>query len=443
MQKAFEMVSAPALNLALVGCGTVGSGVVRILQTHPQLLALRAGRPLNLRRVVVRDLKRSRPVSLEGLEVSDDVSTILNDPSIQVVIQVVGGINPAREYMTSFLNAGKDVITANKALLHAHGDELFQLAEKKGRTICFEAAVGGGIPVISAITQALTGNQILSIEAILNGTSNFILSKMLDGKQPYEEVLAQAQALGYAEADPAIDVDGTDAAQKLSILTQLAFGTRVTLEQIVRQGIQNLELMDLQVAAELGYRVKLLATSRISRGRLEVSVQPTLIRADRPVAQTSGADNIVAIEGDAVGLIRLSGAGAGQMPTASAVVADLVDYASGRAGITFQSLLRLRSREPLAIQPPEDLSRRYYLRYMVADRPHVLADIADVLGRHNISISSVRQDETPDDVDDREGVARLVIMTHRTTEGRLKAAGEEIDRLESVRGLSIRLPMGD
>jgi homoserine dehydrogenase len=437
------MVSTSGLNVALVGCGTVGSGVVKILQTQAERLTLRAGRPLHLRRIVVRDLKKQRDVSLAGCEVCDDVATVVNDPSIDVVIQVVGGIDPARQFVTQFLNAGKDVITANKALLHAHGGELFDLAQKNGRTICFEAAVGGGIPVVAAMTQALTGNRILSIEAILNGTSNFILSRMLDDRQPYEAILAQAQALGYAEADPTMDVDGTDAAQKLAILTQLAFGTRVTLDQVVRQGIQQLELLDLQVASELGYRVKLLATSRLSGDRLEVSVQPTLIRSDRPIAQTNGADNIVAIEGDAVGRLRLSGAGAGQMPTASAVIADLVDYATGRAALTFQSLLRLRNQQPLTLQPPEDLSRRYYLRYTVSDRPHVLADIADILGRNKISISSVRQDETPDDVEGGEAIARLVIMTHRTTEGRLRSAGEEIDRLESVRGPSIRLPMAD
>jgi homoserine dehydrogenase len=340
------------------------------------------------------------------------------------------------------LQAGKDVITANKALLYAHGSELFALAHQLGRTICFEAAVAGGIPIISAVNTALTANRIVSIEAILNGTSNFILSRMLDRRQSYEDVLTEAQARGYAEADPAMDVDGTDAAQKLSILTQLAYGTTVPLRDIVRQGIQHIELLDLLVASELGYRVKLLATSRISKGRLELSVQPTLVRNDRPVALTSGADNIVSIEGDAVGLMRFSGAGAGQMPTASAVLADVIDYATGRAAITFQSLQRLQEREPIPLQPQEELSRRYYMRFTVADRPHVLADIADILGRNEISISSVRQDETAD-VDDESGVARLVIMTHRTTEGRLREADAAIAALSSLRGSRIRMPIAD
>ncbi len=436
------MSNNPDLNIALVGCGTVGSGVVKIIQSSSELLTQRTGRSISLRRVVVRDVNKRRDVALGNVPVSDDIQTVINDPEIHAVIHVVGGINPARADVSSLLLAGKDVITANKALLYAHGAELFAMAEKLNRTICFEAAVAGGIPIISAVTTALTANRIVSIEAILNGTSNFILTRMLDRRQTYEDVLTEAQARGYAEADPAMDVDGTDAAQKLSILTQLAYGTAVPLEAIVRQGIQHIELLDLLVAAELGYRVKLLATSRLSRNRLEISVQPTLVKADRPVALTNGADNIISIEGDAVGLMKFSGAGAGQMPTASAVMADVIDYATGRAAITFQSLQRMQNREPVALQPQEELSRRYYLRFTVADRPHVLADIADILGRNEISISSVRQDETAD-VDDQSGVARLVIMTHRTTEGRLRAADAAIASLASLRGKRIRMPIAD
>ncbi len=436
------MTQSPELNIALVGCGTVGTGVVKILQSSGDSLRRRTGRSMQLRRVIVRDTSKQREVDLGGIPVSDDIQTVIDDPKIDVVIHVVGGISPAYEDVTRLLQSGKDVITANKALLYAHGAELFALAGKLQRTICFEAAVAGGIPIISAVNTALTGNRIVSIEAILNGTSNFILTRMLDRRETYDAVLAEAQARGYAEADPAMDVDGTDAAQKLSILTQLAYGTRVPLEDIVRQGIQQIELLDLLVAAELGYRVKLLATSRLAKSRLEVSVQPTLVRANRAIGMTSGADNIISIEGDAVGLIRLSGAGAGQMPTASAVMADVVDYATGRAAITFQSILRLQDQKPIQLQPQEELSRRYYLRFTVADQPHVLADIADILGRNEISISSVRQDET-DDIDDESGVARLVIMTHRTTEGRLRSADSEIAALSSIRGDRIRMPIAD
>lgn len=430
------------LNIGLVGCGTVGSGVVRILSASADLLNQRAGRAIRIQRIVVRDLSKPRDPDIAGIPVSDDFRTILDDPEIQAVVHVVGGIEPPRSQVMDLLKSGRDVITANKALLYTHGAELFQLARDLGRTICFEAAVAGGIPIISAVNTALTANQIVSIEGILNGTSNFILTRMFERRQPYDDVLAEAQARGYAEADPSMDVDGTDAAQKLSILTQLAFGTRVPLDAIVRQGIQSIELLDLLAAAELGYRVKLLAASRMARGRLEISVQPTLVRSDRPAAMTSGADNLVSIEGDAVGVIRLSGAGAGKMPTASAVVADLIDYATGRAAITFQSLMRMQARAAVPLQPQEELSRRYYLRYTVADRPHVLADIADILGRHEISISSVRQDET-EDVDDESGIARLVIITHRTTEGRLRTADAEIATLDSLRGARIRMPISD
>lgn len=436
------MSQTSELKIALVGCGTVGSGVVRILQSSGDQLTSRAGRRLVLKHVVVKNPDRQRDVSLDNYTVSSTIDSVVNDPDIQVAIHVVGGIQPALNDVTRLLKAGKDVITANKALLYAHGEELFALAGELNRTICFEAAVAGGIPIISAVNTALTANDILSIEGILNGTSNFILSRMYDRRQTYEEVLREAQARGYAEADPAMDVDGTDAAQKLSILTRLAFGTRVPLDAIVRQGIQHIELLDLIVAAELGYRIKLLATSRLSKGRLEVSVQPTLVRADRPVALTSGADNIISIEGSALGMLRLAGAGAGQMPTASAVVADIIDYATGRAALTFRSLLRMQQREPISMQPQEELSRRYYLRFTVADRPHVLADIADVLGRNAISISSVRQDET-EDMADGTGVARLVIMTHRTTEGRLRAADAEVASLNSLRGARIRMPIAD
>ena len=391
---------------------------------------------------MVKNVAKQRDVDFGGIPVSNDIRTVTDDPDIHLAIYVVGGISWAREDVTRLLQSGKDVITANKALLYAHGAELFALAGTMNRTICFEAAVAGGIPIISAVNTALTANRILSIEAILNGTSNFILTRMLDRREPYDAVLAEAQARGYAEADPAMDVDGTDAAQKLSILTQLAYGTRVPLEDIVRQGIQQIELLDLLVAAELGYRVKLLATSRLAKERLEVSVQPTLVRADRAIGMTSGADNIVSIEGDAAGLLRFSGAGAGQMPTASAVMADVIDYATGRAAITFQSILRLQGQKPIPLQPQEELSRRYYLRFTVADQPHVLADIADILGRNEISISSVRQDETAD-IEDESGVARLVIMTHRTTEGRLRNADREIAELSSIRGDRIRMPIAD
>ena len=437
------MSSEEPLNIALIGFGTVGTGVARILTTQGENIKTRAGRPIRIKHVVVRDTSRQREFLPDDAAVSDSVDAVVSDPDVHLAVQLIGGVNPAFDFMTRLLNAGKDIVTANKALIYEHGQDLFRLAADQGRTIGFEAAVAGGIPIIGAVTQSLTGNQVQAIEAILNGTSNFILTQMLDHRQSYDDVLKEAQQLGYAEADPAMDVDGTDAAQKLSILTWLAYGTPVRLEDFVRQGIENLQLLDLQVASELGYKIKLLAISRLKDDHLEVSVQPTLIRKDRTIAQTDGADNIAAVWGDSVGKTTFSGAGAGQLPTASAVVADIIDHAVGRAAVTFQSVLRSVKSQPVQLQPQDELSRRYYLRFTVDDKPHVLADIADVLGRNKISISSVRQDETPEDDENGNGLARLVIMTHRTTEGCLRAANEEFSQLSCVRGTSIRLPVAD
>lgn len=436
------MPDSPPFNIGLVGCGTVGSGVVRILQSSPDLIAAQAGKPIQLKHIVVRRPELHRTVDLSSIPISAELQPLLTNPEIDTVVHVVGGIEPARSQILSLLHAGKNIVTANKALLYEHGDELFNAAKQAQRTISFEAAVAGGIPIISTVNTALTGNRILSIEAILNGTSNFILSRMLDEQQTYEAVLLEAQHRGYAESDPAMDVDGLDAAQKLAILVRLAFGTQIKIEDIVLQGIRHIELLDLVVAADLGYRIKLLAAARIANGRLEASVQPTLVRRGRSIAMTNGADNFIAIEGDALGVLRLAGAGAGQLPTASAVLADLIDCASGRAALNFHAMLRLRNRPPLQLQPRDELTRRHYLRFTVADRPRVLADITHILGKHGISISSVRQDET-EDVDDESGVARLVIITHRAAEGRLQAADDEIQSLNCLRGPRIRMPIAE
>lgn len=428
------------LNIALIGFGTVGTGVARILQElHGQLDNV-AGRELHLSHIVVRDLTRTREFVPMGVPVTDRIEDVLEDDSIDVAIQLIGGIDPAFDYATRLLQSGKDLITANKALIWAHGDELFDIAAAAGRTICFEAAVAGGIPVINALTTALTGNRIDAIEGILNGTSNFILTQMLSDNQTYDQALQLAQELGYAEADPTLDVDGTDAAQKLTILNRLAFGTDIPANQMICRGIEHLMLSDLESAAALGYRIKLLAMARLNQGQLEASVQPTLIPSGRALAQTDGADNIVTLTGSALGRLRLAGAGAGQMPTASAVMADLIDYASGRAATTFAALLRCRSRQPVTILPQEEPEHRYYLRCTVDDRPHVLADVTDILGRHGVSISSLLQEETTTS-DSPDNTARLVIMTHIVSEGRMRAADQELDALECVRGPSLRLPV--
>lgn len=436
----------PPLNVALVGMGTVGTGVAKILQDHPDRVARRAGRPVRIRRAVVHDSSKPRDVRLGDGVLTGDLQAVLKDDEIDLAVQLIGGIEPAREIMLALLDSGKDVVTANKALLCEHGEELFGRARELGRCIAFEAAVAGGIPIIATLGQAMTANQVTAIEAILNGTSNFILTEMLAHDESYEDALREAQERGYAEADPAMDVDGTDAAQKLVILTQLAFGTKVPLADFPRQGIEELELADLQYASELGYVVKLLAVAKLADGQIEMHVQPTLVHHDWPLAKIEGPDNIIAAEGDAVGRTWYAGPGAGQMPTASAVVADIVDMATGRTAATFPRLDLWQEQPPLPVQPAEEMRRRYYLRFNVEDRPHVMADITDILGRQGISIASIIQHEAPevDDSGDEEvPIVPLVIMTHRTTEGKMRAADREFEALSSMRSACVRMPVAD
>jgi len=430
------------LRVALLGLGNVGTGVAKILLHQADRVARRAGRPIELRKVVVRDLRKPRTIDLPPGLLTDDYQAVIQDRQIDVAIELMGGIKPAREVFLALLEAGKDVVTANKALLCEHGDVLFERARGLGRTVAFEAAVAGGIPIIACINQCLTANQITGIEAILNGTSNFILTEMFTRERPYDDVLAEAQRLGYAEADPTMDVDGTDAAQKLAILARLAFGTKVATTAFTRQGIDSLELADLKYADELGYTVKLLAVAKLIDGQLEMHVQPTLVHHDRPLAQCGGAFNMIALEGDAVGKTWYSGAGAGQMPTASAVVADLIDVATGRAALTFPRIDVWQERQPFPVQPPQEVASRYYLRFNVLDRPHVFADIADILGRNGISLASIIQHEAPEN-EPEEFIVPLVVMTHRTTYGRLLAADAELDRLDSLRSPRMRMPVAD
>ncbi len=429
------------LRVALIGMGTVGTGVAKILTEQADRIARRAGRPVEIRRVVVAHLEKPRGVNLPAGTITEDLEVVLADKEIDIALHLVGGLEPARTIMLRLLESSKDVVTANKALLCEHGDEVFRRARELGRTVAFEAAVAGGIPIIAAIGQSMAGNQITSLQAIINGTSNFILTEMHEKGRPYADVLAEAQRLGYAEADPTLDVDGTDAAQKLVLLSQLAFGTKVPLTAFHRNGINNLDLADLRNAAELGYRVKLLATARLVNGMLEMHVQPTLIRADQPLAKTSGAYNMVELTGDAVGRLWYSGAGAGEMPTASAVVADLIDMAVGRAQLTFTRLDIWREHSPLPLLPATEVRRRFYLRYNVEDRPHVLADICDILGRHNISIASVIQKEAESASGSSGPTVPLVIMTHESTEGAMRDADVELDRLKSIHKPRVHIPV--
>lgn len=435
-------MSAP-LAIAIVGMGTVGTGVAKVLLTESQRMTQRAGRDIVLRHAVVSDPQKKRDVVLPEGVLTTDIQRVLNDPEVGVAVHLVGGLHPAREIMLALLEAGKDVVTANKALLCAHGPELYTRAHELGRSIAFEAAVAGGIPIIATLSQSMAGNQITSLSGILNGTTNFILSEMIQRQQPYADALRQAQELGYAEADPTLDVDGTDAAQKLVILTQLAFGTTVSLENFPRQGIDTLDLSDIRYAAELGYTVKLLAVSKLVDGKLEMHVSPTLVRRGTPLAEVHGSFNAVALTGDVVGDTWYSGRGAGQLPTASAVLADVIDMAVGRAQLTFQQLELWKTAPRFSTLPPAEMTSRYYLRFNIEDRPHMLADIADVLGRHKISIASVIQHEAPDPTANDQSFVPLVIMTHRTAAGNLDQARQEFAKFQSLRAPLVQLPVAD
>jgi len=433
------------LEIGIIGMGNVGSGVAKILTNQAEMLTRRAGRPLNIRKATVRDLSRDRGIKLPDGVLTASIDDVIDDPQISLVVQLIGGIEPAREIILRCLNAGKNVVTANKALLCEHSEEIFAAAKANNCCVAYEAAVAGGIPIIDVVGESLASNQLLSIEAILNGTSNFILTEMFNRDASYDEILHEAQHLGYAEADPTFDIDGTDAAQKLVLLTQLAWGTRVSLDDFPRQGIDTLELADLKYASELGYKVKLLATSRMIEGRLEMHVQPTLIKADRPLANIDGAFNAVSLLGDAVGRTWYCGPGAGQMPTASAVVSDIIDIALGRTQITFPKL-EIWGQNGASVVPTNEITSRFYLRFQVEDRPHVFADIADILGQHDISLASIIQHEAPELDATAEGehaVVPLVVMTHRTQLGKLLAADEALSKLDALREPRVRLLVAD
>jgi homoserine dehydrogenase len=429
-------------KVALVGLGTVGTGVARLLLDHGDRLARHAGHVLWLQEVVVSDVKRGRQVDLPAGVLSDDLARITKDPEIEVVALLVGGVEPARTIALQILESGKHLVTANKALLAEHGPELFDRARELGRSIAFDASVGGGIPIITNISQCFVANQILSLRGILNGTTNFIVSQMEEAGAAYSVALSEAQRLGYAEADPTMDVSGADSAQKLAILAHLAFGARVHWKEIPRVGIDTLDPADLKYARELGYRIKLIAQARLRDDGLEAHVSPTLVKIGTPLAEVRQAYNAISVVGDAVGELFYHGLGAGQMPTASAVVADMVDTCAGRSQITFRNM-ELWSKRTMNVRLCDfsQLPGRYYLRFLVEDHPGVLAEITGVLGRNHVSIASIIQHEPNGEAGAR--LVPLVIMTHQAPEGAAQKAVAEIGRLDSIRGTAVRMRVLD
>lgn len=426
------------IQIAMIGLGTVGTGVAKLLAEDAQHVRIHTDADFAIKWVVVRDPSKNRELVPKGATVTTDLEQVIGDPDIEIVLELMGTVEPARTILLRCLRAGKHVITANKAVLAEHGREIFRVAHENDRVVCFEAAVAGGIPIVASVGQDLAANRIHSITGILNGTSNYILTAMHRDGYSYETALKQAQERGFAEADPTLDVNGTDAAQKLSLLARLGFSSFVPANEIRRQGIDTLDAVDIRFAKELGYVIKLLAVARIQEGKVVTRVAPMLVPADHQLAQIHGEYNAVRVVGHAVGDTLYSGKGAGMMPTASSVVADLMDLTIGRALRTFPSL-RLWEETPPGPPFATDgtMQNRFYLRYSVADRPGVLAQMAGILGQHGINISSVIQHETGEPF---SGTAvPLIVMTHLADEGAVLAALEETDRLDVVQAPTVCL----
>lgn len=418
------------IRVGLLGLGTVGAGVVRVLQSHREELEEKIGAPVALSAVVDTDCTNPRKgVTLSDLPLSSDPAKVLDDPSIDVVVELIGGLEPARSFILRALENGKHVVTANKALLATHGEELYAKAREKGRMLAFEAAVAGGIPLIRSVKEGLVANRITSLQGIVNGTSNYILSRMTDEGQEFGRVLAEAQAQGYAEADPTYDVEGIDSAHKLQILATLAFRTSVKLRDIYVEGISKITPQDIALAREMGFRIKLLAIAKAADGRLELRVHPTMIPESSPMSAVSGVFNAVFLSGDVVNDLMFYGRGAGQMPTASSVWADIVEIArrlaAGQAAVPQD--LPVLARKPLALKPIEEVMSAYYLNVSALDQPAVLAQVAGILGKYEISIASVIQK-----IRQHAKAVPVVMMTHEAKEGSMQKALQEINALRVI-----------
>ncbi|MGH7387192.1 MAG: homoserine dehydrogenase [Candidatus Methylomirabilales bacterium] len=424
------------INIGLVGFGTVGTGVVKLLQGQAPLLQRRLAARLRLKRIADLDLTKPRDVEVDPKILTTDAREIIEDPAIDIVIELIGGTTAAREVSLAALRSGKHLVTANKALLATHGLELFRAAAEKRVDLGFEASVCGGIPIIRAVREGLVANRIHAIEGIVNGTCNYILTKMTELGAPFAEVLKEAQDQGYAEANPSLDIDGIDAAHKLQILASIAYGGSVDFNAIHVEGIRGIDPADIQYAKDLGYRVKLLAIAKETDGEIEVRVHPTLIPEDHLLAFVGGVFNAVYIVGDATGSLMFYGRGAGQLPTASAVVSDVVEIAQN---ILYQrpsrpSHIPAIAGEGLKIRPMDEVRTRYYLRVMAVDKPGVLSKVSGILGSHDISIASVIQKGRH-----ARASVPVVMMTHEAVEGAMRRALAEIDALDVVSGRTVCL----
>ncbi len=436
------MNSMKSLKVGLLGIGTVGGGTYAVLTRNQEEISRRAGCKIEIVKVADRNLELAKKLTNGQIEVTDDVMSVVTDPNIDVVVELIGGYTLAKDAMLKAIEHGKHVVTANKALIATHGNEIFAAAKAKGVIVAFEAAVAGGIPIIKALREGLVANKIEWIAGIINGTTNFILTEMRDKGLAFADVLGEAQRLGYAEADPTFDVEGIDAAHKLMIMSAIGFGIPMQFDKVYTEGITKLESKDIRYAEELGYRVKLLGMTKHSANGIEIRVHPTLIPEKRLIANVNGAMNAVVVKGDAVGPTLYYGAGAGSEPTASSVIADLVDVArmqntSIQDRVPYLAYHDISATENTPILPISEISTAYYLRMRASDKPGVLAEVTKILGDRQISIDAMMQKEPQDG----ETEADIVILTHITVEKNMNAAIQAIEALPAIDGAIVKLRM--
>lgn len=419
------------INVGLLGCGTVGTGVAKLLIDSYRVISERLGTTLNLKRVADIDIITDRGIQFDEGVLTTDANAIVNDPQIDIIIEMIGGEGIAKDLILKAIDSGKQVITANKALLASQGNTLFKAAAEKGVDLAFEAAVGGCMPIIKTIRESLVANRIDSMTGILNGTCNYILTKITDEKRPFDDALSEAQAKGYAEADPTLDVDGIDTAHKIAILTALAYGTEINLPNVYIEGISKITPLDVEFAEHFGYRIKLLAISKRKGNSIEARVHPTMIPFDNLLSNVNGTVNAIMVSGDAVGDIMLYGRGAGMMPTASAVISDAVDIArnlmTGTTGRVPALSFQRDHVQDIKIMPMDEIVTHYYFRFLALDRPGVLSKISGILGSHDISIQSMQQKGRKTD-----GSVPVVMVSHQAKEADVQKAITEIDQLNVV-----------
>ena len=417
------------IKIGILGLGTVGTGIARLLQENGPLITARLGAALTLKKAADIDLEKDRGIQFEDGVLTSDANEVVNDPEIDIILEMIGGETIAKDFIIKAINNGKHIVTANKALLASYGNELFKLAAAQGVSIAFEPSVGGCMPIIKTIRESLAGNRIVSICGILNGTCNYILSKITNEGVSFEDALAEAQAEGFAEADPTLDIEGFDTAHKLAILSSIAYGAEINLKDIYVEGISNITAMDIEFADQCGYRIKLLAITKFNGNAIEARIHPTMIPFSNPLSNVNGSLNAVTLSGDAIGEMMLYGHGAGMMPTASAAISDTIDIARDLLfGATTRVPMLSYQMERIKViptQPIDDISGYYYVRFSAIDQPGVLSKISGILGEHGISIKSVHQYEQK-----LNGVVPIFMLTHHAREAEIQKALAKIASLD-------------